>query len=495
MIHVRQLVCVAVAVLASSLVPGALSGQSRTPVPVPVATGPVPVTDASFPLMADQRMQHPVDLPARGWVEEEFFVTGVAGVYDWADGGGVLVRTENAQYTTRILVRRPADPARSSGNAWVELGNNARRYDWGFSWSLSWEHFVGNGDTWVGVTYASAAIDALEQFDAVRYASLAFDNPNPTPCGRGGAVPASEDGLRWDMLSQVGALLKADSGPLGGLGIERAYAMSHGGELPTYVTAIHPRMQLEDGGFIYDGFILHRHNRLGSLHACGAAPPQDDPRHVIRNAGVPVIRIVAQTDVAATESLRREDSDAPGDGYRLYEVAGAPHADGAFYRHIPVRADQETVGTDPSLSFWPFADQCQPEIPIQDFPLMGYVANAAMRNLDAWVREGTPPPRAARMDIGNGQVALDEFGNARGGVRSPYLDVPSATYVTSAGGPGGCRNLGYSEPFGWQRLETVYGSFDRYAERVEEAVDRLVRERWLTPEDGGRILRGRVVPR
>ena len=495
MTHVRQLTCMALASLALGLVPWPLAGQDQIRVPVPLATGPVPVTSESYPLMADHRMQHPVDLPARGYIEDEFFVTGLANVYDWAEDGGISVRSENAQYTTRILVRRPADSARSSGSAWVELGNNARRYDWGFSWSLSYEHFIESGDTWVGITYASAAIDALGQFDPVRYRSLAFENPDPQPCGRGGNVSTSEDGLRWDMLSQVGALLKSESGPLGEFRIERVYAMSHGGELPTYVAAIHPRMRLEDGGPVYDGFILHRHNRLGPLHACGAAPPQSDPRHVIRDAGVPVIRIVAQTDVAATESLRREDSDAPNDGYRLYEVAGAPHADGAFYRHMPVPEDQEAVGTEPFLSYWPFADQCEPEIPMQDFPLMGYVANAAIRNLDAWVREGTPAPRAARMEIENGQVALDEFGNARGGVRSPYLDVPTATYVTTTGGPGGCRNLGYSEPFDWQRLESVYDSFDGYAERVGEAVDRRVRERWLTPDDGRRIRDRIVVPR
>lgn len=455
-------------------------------VPLPEAIGPVPVTADSYPLMADARLQHPVDLPALGYVEEEYFVSSRANVYDWTENG-VSVRTRNAPYTTRILVRRPADPSRSSGSAYVELGNSARGFDWGFSWSLAWRQMTRNGDTWVGVTYSGDAIEALRQFSPGRYASLGFPNPDPAPCGRGGAVPASEDGLRFDMLSQVAVLIRS----MDGWGIGRVYAMSHGSELPTYIQAVHPRSVGPDGGPLYDGFILHRHNRLGSLNACGGAPAPDDPRHVIRDAGVPVIRIVAETDAASTVGLRREDSDTPGDQYRLYEVAGAPHADGAFYRHLPLLEDQEAVGTQPFLSYWPFASQCEPEIPIQDFSLMSDVVDAAIQNLDTWVRGGAPAPRAERIALDDaGNVATDEVGNAAGGVPSVYLEVPTARYFTHAGGPGTCRNLGYSEPFDWPQLEETYGDYAAYAARREGVIDQLLAERWLTGDDA-RSLRDR----
>lgn len=474
-----------------------LWAQTSVSVPIPNFTGPVPVTDRSWPLMADDHLQHPVDLPAAGYVEEEFFVSGLANVYDWAEDGGVVIENRAAPYTTRILVRRPQDPARSSGRAYVELGNNARRYDWGFSWSLSYPHFIESGDTWVLVTYMSAGIDGLKQFNPERYAPLGFDNPDPQPCGRGGAVPAFENGLRWDMLSQLSALLRQPDGPAAGSNIVRVYAMSHGGELPTYVQTVHRISRLSGGGHVYDGFILHRNTRLTPLRECGAAPGPDDPIHVIRDAGVPVVRIVAETDVLRTRSMRREDSDAPGDPYRLYEVAGAPHADGAFYRHLPVLADQEAAGTAPFLSYWPFASQCTPEIPIQNLPLMGYVADAAIENLDRWVKDGTAPPRADRIVIvdDGSRLARDEFGNVRGGVRSPYVDVPRARYVTTTGGPGGCQNLGYSEPFGWSRLEEIYGDFDAYAGQVGASVEELVAGRWLTPEDGARIRAELTSPR
>src|SRR6266508_3887757 len=79
-------------------------------IPLPDVTGPIPVTATSYPLMASSKLQTLVDLPKLGYVEEEFFVTGRANIYDWSADGGVTVKTPNAPYTTRIMLRRPSDP-------------------------------------------------------------------------------------------------------------------------------------------------------------------------------------------------------------------------------------------------------------------------------------------------------------------------------------------------------------------------------------------------
>ena len=51
----------------------------------------------------------PEDLGKQGYVEEEFFVSGKANVYDWpASGGPAVIKSSDAPYTTRVLVRRPA---------------------------------------------------------------------------------------------------------------------------------------------------------------------------------------------------------------------------------------------------------------------------------------------------------------------------------------------------------------------------------------------------
>jgi Alpha/beta hydrolase domain len=492
----RWLISAAVAmVFSGASLLEAQQGSGGTAVPIPRVTGPIPVTADSYPLMAASKLQDVVDLAARGYVEEEFFVSGTANVYDWASDGGLTVKTPNAPYTTRILVRRPSDPARFSGNVIVEMGNNARRYDWVFTWSLSYEHFMENGDAWVLLTYVPAAVDSLKQFNAGRYAPLSFANPVPAvACAPDRPASSSEEGLRWDMISQVGALLKsgAPSTPLAGFRVQRLYATSHGGELPTYISAVHPHAKLSSGQSVYDGFVVHRYAGLARINQCAAAPAANDSRQITKNSGVPVIRIVSQTDVLGTFQRRRPDSDERGDSYRLYEVAGAAHADAYFYRHIPSLKDQTAAGTQAFPAQWPFAEVCTPPIPLAETPVMRNVVNAAFANLDRWVRDGTPAPRAERVAVKNGgtpqaAIVTDEFGNAVGGVRTPYLDVPTATYYATTPGPGTCGNLAHVNTFTWERLESVYGGYAKYATKFNQAVDALGRDRWLTASDARKI--------
>ena len=189
--------------------------SAPTAITVPAVTGPIPVTPTSVPLMASSALQYVVDLSALGYVEEEFFVSGGANVYDWAANGALSVRTPAAPYTTRILLRRPADPGRFSGNVIVEIANGARRFDFNFAWGVSHAHFIENGDAFVVLTLQQANLEGLKAFDPVRYAPLSMANPTPDETcvsGRGGGPPTTstfEEGLRYDILSQVAALLRA----------------------------------------------------------------------------------------------------------------------------------------------------------------------------------------------------------------------------------------------------------------------------------------------
>src|SRR5262245_37764929 len=110
---------------------GAGAAVAQTETPVPRVIGPIPVTAESYPQMAADRTQEPLDLRKIGYIEEEFIVSGRANIYDWP-AEGVRVKTPDAPYTTRIILRRPADPSRFSGNVIVELLNEARNYDWAF---------------------------------------------------------------------------------------------------------------------------------------------------------------------------------------------------------------------------------------------------------------------------------------------------------------------------------------------------------------------------
>ena len=90
------------------------------PIPVPKITGPIPVTSDSYPFLGAGHTVDPIDFAKAGYVEEEFLVSGSANVYDWATDGSLTVKVEKAPYTTRILVRRPAQASRFSGNVVVE---------------------------------------------------------------------------------------------------------------------------------------------------------------------------------------------------------------------------------------------------------------------------------------------------------------------------------------------------------------------------------------
>src|SRR5204863_36022 len=208
-------------------------------VPLPKVAGPIPVTPSSYPEMAANRIQFRVDLAKLGYVEEEFFISGTANVYNWAADGALSVKTPNAPYTTRILVRHPADPARFSGNVLVETVNNARSYDWSFIWPLSYEYLTERGDAFVAVTHNPQAIVALKKFDPQRYDALSFANPTPNErCGAQNATSDSEEGLKYDAISQIGAALKSKAGPLAGFNVQYIFGTTHTRELMTYVNAV-----------------------------------------------------------------------------------------------------------------------------------------------------------------------------------------------------------------------------------------------------------------
>ena len=141
---------------------------------------------------------------------------------------------------------------------------------------------------------------------------------------------------------------------------------------------------------------------------------------------------------------------------------------------------------------FPFAAKCEPDIPLKAKPIMSQTFHAALANLEQWVRKGTPAPRAGRMEIsdaGTPQAAVktDELGNGIGGVRSVYMDVPTATFIPISTGPGNCREMGHKTDFDAARVQTLYGGQKNYAAKVSQAADKLVKDRWLTEADAKQI--------
>ena len=145
---------------------------------------------------------------------------------------------------------------------------------------------------------------------------------------------------------------------------------------------------------VYDGFYPTSN---------GALVPEVD---------VPVVHLPTMLEVAAANITDRADSDEPGKQYRMYQVAGMAHID-----------TRDSVRLKPN----PCA------LPLSEFPHQAYVA-VGLHHLLQWVDKGTAPPRAERIARDNDEqndgsrMALDEHGNPRGGIRTPYVDVPVAKY-------------------------------------------------------------------
>ena len=508
------------AVVAAFLFAFAAAAAAQTPastgVPLPSVTGPVAVTATSFPFLAAHRLQEPIDLAKIGYVEEEFFVTGRANVYDWSQAGELTIRTAGAPYTTRILVRRPSEPARFSGSVIVEPihAPNGNDFPLMFAWSA--DYVFEHGDAYVGITVDPTSIKALQKFNGARYAPLAFANPNPSEAcaaGRGGnnapATSDSEEGLKWDVMSQVGALLKSRGrpNPMAGFTVQYLYMTSQDAAQTTYINAIGRHATLADGKPIYDGHVIKSGGRPARIRRCATAPANGDPRVAVMNAGVPVINVLQQGNVLGSLALRRADSDTPGDRYRWYEVAGTAHSSPPPYRTaVPVAADLVPLGPSavvprmmaaaiaPYTLAQPLKDpeRCAASEMVTEQPVLMYVFHGAYANLDRWVRSGAAPPRAPRIETkevsGKTAIATDSIGNALGGIRSPYVDAPTAVYHPGHGeGPGCGNNFGYAEPLPWSRLDAMYGSYKNYTAKAAESIDRMVKAGWVTASDAKRM--------
>jgi hypothetical protein len=467
-----------IAVLMFAVSAFAQGAQQRVTIPVPKAT-PVATTANSLPLMAASANEPPIDLAARGYVEEEFFVSGTGNVYDWETDGSIKVRSSGLPYATRILVRRPSNRDRFSGTVLVDVGNRAQTFDTYAVWGQLHDHLLSNGHVWVGATAFSVNVASLKRFDSARYAPLSFPKP-VEQCGPANRPAEFEDGVRWDVISQIAALLKSDSpsNPLSGYGVQYVYAtMQSGGDMPTYVGAIARNVQLANGKSGYDGYLIKDSGAPGALNACAQRPAQGDPRLIIRNAGAPVIHILAQN--ALSPATRRPDSDTPGDQYRRYELPGASHFDLWHFMYRPPVKHVNAMGIQTN-DYFAVPRSCEPRAAINEFPQPYFFAGAFF-NLDQWVRKGVAPPKASFIE------SNDEFGNARGGVRSPWVDVPAATFYPNMKGAANCVDIGYWVPFSWQRLEATYGNYENYSRKFLAAVDRLAKERWVVPSDAEKI--------
>lgn len=249
---------------------------------------------------------------------------------------------------------------------------------------------------------------------------------------------ASENGLAWDIISQTAQLVRsADARNPIRYGAknrtEQVYGFGYsqtGGYLYDYINGIKPLVESAPDQPLCDGYIVAVATGafVGNvpINQCATVPPVTDPRYQFSGVGVPIMHVVSQSDYLVGIAGRRLDSDAPIDQFRHYEMAGAGHATPDEPNYAAQPADILKAGQPvPPMS-------CN-EGPRSRFPSQIFF-NAILRNLDDLVRDGTAPPHGSPIVVVNGEPLKDDLGNVLGGLRSPYLDVPTSTWEANSTG-------------------------------------------------------------
>lgn len=463
-------------------------------------TGPVPVSDTSpmFLPAALPGVAGSVDLAAWGYVEEEYFLSGTANVYDYDVAGRPAPVREAVPYTTRLIVRRPADASRASGVVHLELLNPSAHFDLSFTWPLAWPSIVRMGHVWVGVTCKSTAVASLQRFNAARYAALDF----------------ADMGLVWDVTGDVGTLLhRAQYAGALGLGTAAAVFASGWSQTGSYLRTFlaegfHDRAARRCGHPPFDGYLLgisaggyvYGYSPLNSdagpelvdpaAQARRRTIPELDPRRVVQPRDVPVIELLSEAEALENWLSRRPDSDEPGDRYRCYEIPGRGHRAASMEgaRQIP-HEQMRSVGFEP-----PVHPGITPTRSSERDHDAQWLVSAALAHLHAWVLDGVAPPRADPIVIDyrlGRRAVVDRDGNARGGVRTPFFTVPLATYqsVTPDDPLSEGPVTAWEEvPFTTERAVARYGTKTDYLNRFEVALDQAIAARWYLEGDRAAVL-------
>ncbi|MBU0991848.1 MAG: hypothetical protein KJ737_05075 [Proteobacteria bacterium] len=437
------------------------------------------------------------DLKKVGYQQTEYFISGTADSYLpvselTSDGKWEVVKNQQAEYTTRIIVIRPIDPEKFNGTVVVEWNNVSGNADATPEWSMAHTEFIREGYAWVGVTAQRKGIDNVGPFgllDGILEASLKTINPV-----RYKVLSHPGDNFSYSIYTQAAQRVRYAEGKdyLGGLKIEKMIAAGESQSASRMVSYIN---MLGKDNHLFDGFIVH--SRLGSSAPVSGEPLETmQPPDIVRirdDLDKPVLMLQTETDLfvafeffpgTAYES-RQPDSDM----FRLWEVAGTSHADVYSVLGMFDNGQSDYYATPLKSSHAiPVLIRCSTYI--NGNPMHHFVVNAAFHAMDHWIRTGYPPSIAGRIDIETDplRIARDEFGNALGGIRSPYMDVPTATYAPQGQGHILCEISGAMIPFSNEELHSIYHSSEDYLNQVQASTDQAVTDGFLRPADAAKVV-------
>ena len=459
---------------------------------MPRMEGPIPCSEASHPFCAMAYSRVPLRVEDYGYAEEEYFLSGTANIYDVDANDEPIISKPNVPYQTRILIRKPQDMRKFSGRVYIDILNATQNYDIEDLWHRAYLWCMEHGHGYVGITAKPVNALSLKRFDYERYESLNWASGETVPQPavlRYATIPGTEEGLVWDMLGQVCNLVRHGGAQNGFNGAVPDYVYLTGqSQSGAYLNAyVHyfdhyapgmPSRRLYDG---YCNIVRFWHRKIKQertliplkfykacclLHAVCIH---------LREGGLRFLRFYEKGDFLERKIPNRTDMNAKS---RYYEFPGAPH----IHLVCPVLTDIEEIRkTGQTL---PNLDERLLKT-LSDIPMEYYICGL-LEKLHIWASQGIAPEIVQPIARKGRQLLRDEHGNAVGGLRSPFLDVPIATYVAcNPDDPEGIS--GKMTYFSKEKFIRLYQTKENYLKTFAAYVDRQREDGWVDSIDAQKM--------
>jgi hypothetical protein len=259
-------------------------------------------------------------------------------------------------------------------------------------------------------------------------------------------------------------------------------ASQSAGRLATYVNAIEPLTRA------FDGFILTIYFGRGSALEVGdevvninerANAPQ--PSEALRGSnllrqdlGVPIFVVNSELEAIACYGVRQPDTDL----FRCWEAAGTCHVSEQGQRARVPKYRRDFGGEMPVAQ----GINRVPMVPLFD---------AAFHHMHRWLNDGAPPPVQPRIEFAGDppQVARDEHGIAKGGIRLPQVEAPIAQNSAIPLADDIWSFLGGScHPFPPDKLRELYGDQAAYLAKFKAAARAAEAQGVLLPRDAEALI-------
>jgi hypothetical protein len=446
-------------------------------------TGPV----AGVPALALSTF----DLSTVGYRVEEYFLSGKAVSYrprgrQGRDGRWGVSAHKTAPYTTRFVVVRPEDAQAFNGTVVMEWLNVSAGADTAPEWGYTHRELIRGGYGWVGVSVQKAGISGG--------GLMAF--PGMEPLKKAGPEryePLSHpgDAFSYDIFTQAARAVRANPERL--LGVSKVRTMIAAGEsqsagrLTTYINAVAPLEQ------IFDGYLVH--SRFGGAPGLGKSSMLMSvltalrPVHLRTDTAVPVLNFITETDLMMKRFGYLPARQPDHERLRTWEVAGTAHADTYVMGASPIDSGNASA-REMARALAPTRNLLGLTLPgeINAAPQHHYVMMAALSALNRWIISGEVPPAGPRLEVGDAkpaQLLLDDIGNARGGIRSPWMDAPTCKLsgIAEAGSRMGAL-FGSTAPIPAGELARLYpGGRADYLAKFGDALTSAIAAGFILPVD------------